>query len=379
MRIIDRYLLRQFLQTFVICFVSLTGLCIVFDAFTHLDDFLRCAERGRGLLALMGTHYAYQSLFFFDRTSGLLALTSAMFTVTWIQRHNEMTALMSAGIPRIRVVAPLIFAVIAISLLTAANRELVLPRFRNELVRQPTDPLGDVGQDFQQQYDNDTDILFRGKATFAAQQRIEKPDFLLPATLGQFAKQLAAANAYYRPPRTDWPGGYLFEGMEQPKDLATRPSLMVEGMPVVITPRDAPDRLKANQCFVVSNVTFDLLTGGRAFRQFASTPELIAGLRNRSNSFGADVRVAIHGRILNPLLDITLLFLGLPLVLTRESRNVFLAIGMCLVVVSIFLGVAIGCQSLGAQSMLLSPALAAWLPLILFVPGAVAAAQGMWE
>lgn len=121
------------------------------------------------------------------------------------------------------------------------------------------------------------------------------------------------------------------------------------------------------------------MVGGQTFRQFSSTVQLIGALRNRSLDYGTDVRVAIHSRIVQPFLDVTLLFLGLPLVLTRESRNVFLAIGMCLVVVTIFLGVAIGCQSLGSQSMVLSPALAAWLPLILFVPAAVASAQGMWE
>ena len=86
---------------------------------------------------------------------------------------------------------------------------------------------------------------------------------------------------------------------------------------------------------MVSNVTFDLLTDGLA-SQFASTAQLIAGLRNPSVDFGADVRVEIHSRIVHPFLDVTLLFLGLPLVLTRENRNVFLAIGLCLLVVTVF-------------------------------------------
>ena len=34
MRIIDRYLLAQFLKVFVICFFSLTGLYIVIDGFS---------------------------------------------------------------------------------------------------------------------------------------------------------------------------------------------------------------------------------------------------------------------------------------------------------------------------------------------------------
>lgn len=378
MKIIDRYLLRQFLQTFVICFCSLTGLYIVFDAFTNLEEFLRCSEEGGGLLSLMGSFYGYRSILFFDRTSGLLTLVSAMFTVSWIQRHNEMTALLSAGISRIRILVPVIIAGIVISVLSAANRELVIPRFREELSRRPQDLIGDIGQRLQPRYDNQTDILLRGKLTFADRKRIEKPSFLLPPGLRDYGRQLVAENAFYRPPAGDRPGGYLLEGVSQPKDLAGRPSLKLDGQPVVVTPRDAPDWLKPTQCFVVSEVTFDQLTGGRAFREFSSTARLIAGLRNRSVDFGADVRVAIHSRLVNPLLDVTLLFLGLPLVASRENRNVFIAIGTCMGVVTVFLLVVIGFQHLGSI-YLMDPALAAWVPLMLFVPPAVGLAESMWR
>ena len=73
------------------------------------------------------------------------------------------------------------------------------------------------------------------------------------------------------------------------------------------------------------------------------------GLRNRSLDFGADERLAIHARLVQPLLDITLLFLGLPLVLSRSNRNVFLAIGMCLALVMAFMLVVMGCQYLGSS------------------------------
>ena len=57
--------------------------------------------------------------------------------------------------------------------------------------------------------------------------------------------------------------------------------------------------------------------------------------------------MTIHSRIVQPLLDMTLLFLGLPLVVSRESRNVFMAIGLCMGVVTVFLLVVIGFQQLG--------------------------------
>jgi lipopolysaccharide export system permease protein len=378
MLIVDRYLLRQFVRSFVVCFLSLAGLYVVFDAFTHLDEFLRCSERAGGLMKLMGTHYAFQSLLFFDRTAGLLTLVAAMFTVSWTQRHNEMTALMSAGISRIRVVKPIIIAAAVISVSAAASRELVMPRCREQLSRRPQDLVGDVGQNFDPQYDHRTDVVIRGKATFADQQRIEKPNFLLPLALSEYGRHLVAQNAYYRAPEGDRPGGYLLTQVEQPKDLAQRPSLRLGSDAVVITPRDAPDWLQPDQCFLASDVTFEQLTGGRAFRQFSSTPQLIASLRNASIGFDADIRVAIHTRIINPLLDMTLFFLGFPLVVSRESRNVFVAIGMCAGVVTVFLLVVIAFQQLGAVS-LLSPALASWAPLMIFVPPAVGLAETMWQ
>ncbi|HYW78954.1 MAG TPA: LptF/LptG family permease, partial [Thermoguttaceae bacterium] len=316
MTTIDRYLLRQFIQSFLICYLSLTGLYIVFDAFTNLEDFLRHADKAGGLLSLMGWHYFYQSILFFDRTAALLSLVAAMFTITWIQRHNEMIALMAAGISRARVVVPVILAAIVIALLAAANRELVLPGLREELSRKPSDILGDVGQPLSQQRDYHSGIWLGGKRAFTDRQRIEKPDFELPPTLDQYGSQLRAENAFYRPPEGQHPGGYLFEGVTEPKDFAARPTLRLDGEPILITSYDEPEWLRPDQCFVVSDLNFLQLTGERTLKEFGSTAQLIAGLRNRSLDPGADLRVAIHSRMVSPFLDITLLFLGLPLVVS---------------------------------------------------------------
>ncbi|MDY0168255.1 MAG: LptF/LptG family permease [Thermoguttaceae bacterium] len=378
MRIIDRYMLQQFLKTFVVCYLSLTGLYIVFDAFTNLEEFIRCGEKAGGLFQLMTSFYGYKAILFFDRTAGLLILVSVMFTVSWIQRHNEMTALMAAGIPRVRVVAPLIVAAVVITFMAAGNRELVIPRFRDEMARKPSDLIGDKGQALDARYDNRTDILMRGDRTYADRKRIERPSFLLPRDLRHYGKQIVAEDAFYLPPEGDRPGGYLFEGVSQPRDLGERQSLELDGQPVVITPLDAPDWLKPDQCFVFSDITFDQLTGGRMFREFASTAQLIRALHNASLDFGADVRVAIHTRMVTPLLDMTLLFLGLPLVVARQNRNVFLAIALCAGVTTLYLLTIIGSQHLGAM-LVVSPALGAWLPLIVFVPVAVTLANAMWE
>ncbi|MEX2111975.1 MAG: LptF/LptG family permease [Pirellulales bacterium] len=371
--IIDRYLLRQFLQTFLICFVSLTGLYIVIDGFGNLEEFIDYGQQHGGLLKVMGEYYGYRSLSFFDTMSPILTLIAAMFTVTWIQRHQELTAIEAAGIPKARIIRPIVAAVIAISLFSAlVNREVLIPRVRHHLSHNAQDLGGSSGTLLVPRYDNETDILLGGSGakTYANEQRIERPDFYLPPGLDRYGTRLAAENAYYQPPREGRAGGYLFRNVEFPKGVEAQPSLSLDGRPILLTPQDH-DWLKPNDCFVVSNMSFEHLVGGAAWQRFSSTYGLIRGLRNRSLDFGADERMAIHSRFVQPLLDVTLLFLGLPLILSRSNRNVFVAIGLCVLLVVAFMSVVIGCKELGS-SYWLEPASAAWLPLMIFVPCAVA-------
>jgi lipopolysaccharide export system permease protein len=380
MYIIDRYLLRQYVQNFLICFVSLMGLFIVIDAFTHLGEFMRCSKQGGNVASLMVHYYAFKLLYFFDLTANLLGLMAAMFTVSWIQRHNEMTALLAAGISVGRVVRPIIFAAIGVVVLAVVNREWLLPKYSDEVARMPKDLTGDRPRLLEAPcYDDETEILISGRFTIAKEKCVTEPEFRLPAWLSEYGSPLTADRAYYRAREGERPNGYLLDNMREPKDLASRPSLSWNNQRVLITPRDAPDWLKPNQCFLVSNLSFEHLTGNQT-RNLWSIPQLVASIRNPSLDYDPKTRVLIHMRIVHPLADVVLLFLGLPLILVRESRNVFIAMGMCMAVTGAFTGMMFVMQFLGECQMAgITPALAAWAPLILFTPIAVAIAEPLRE
>ena len=267
----------------------------------------------------------------------------------------------------------------AVSLFSVANRELVIPRYHTEMSRRPQDPLGDMPQGFTSCNDNQTDVVLRGKSTFADQMRIEEPSFLLPLTLQDYGKQVIAESAYYEPARDGHPGGYRFKGVREPKNLDKRPSLPQNGKPVLITPRDAPQWLEPGQCFIRSDVPFELLTGddGRGPSKSCPPP--------RNWSPRCTIPAWVMGRtfawpsicaLVQPLFDMTLLFLGLPLVVTRESRNVFLAMGMSMAITVAFTLTAMMLQKMGESGMF-HAALAAWAPLMIFVPVAVALAESL--
>src|SRR5256714_8421473 len=157
--IIDRYMLRQFVQVLIICLMSLIGLYIVIDAFSHLDHFIDYAGKHGSLIKIMGEYYAYRAIAFFDRTSGVLTLIAVMFTVTWIQRHHEMTALLAAGISRTRMLRPVLMAAICVSLAAAANRGIVMPKIREHPAVDSKNIRGDPGSMLPSRLAHETQIL----------------------------------------------------------------------------------------------------------------------------------------------------------------------------------------------------------------------------
>jgi lipopolysaccharide export system permease protein len=377
MSIIDRYLVRQFLRTFAIFFLSFTGLYVVVDTFSNLDDFLAYVEQESNLGKVLTEYYGYRSLAFFNVTSGVLALIAAMFTVTGFQRTNELTALLAAGVSKRRIVKPIFIAAALVCALAVANRELVVPRIRNQLERNAQTLSDDAGTTLKPRYDFRTHVLFGGAKTFASEKKISKPSFRLSGELAEHGNMLIAEDAFYIAATDEHPAGYLLRGVNQPADVATHESLALDGEPTLYTPLENA-WLKPNECFLASDVTFEHLDGARSWKQYASTVDLISGLRNDSLDLGSDVRVAIHSRFVQPLLDVSLLFLGLPIVLSRENRNVFLAIAMCGGIVLGFMLLNITCQALGASGWL-PPTLAAWLPLFVCVPLAALLAEPLFE
>lgn len=379
MLLIDRYLLRTFLWVWFICFCSLTGLYIVIDALTNLEEFLRIAERTQqNFLVVMGDFYLYRAIAFFDRTSGILTLIAAMFTLAGLQRYNELTAILAAGVSKWRIVRPIVVAGACIALLAALNRELIMPAQRAKLTRTPQELSSDKAKDFQRREDRWSGISLHGRQLALETQTILEPNFKIPRYLPDPRSTWTAQKANYEPATGDRPGGYRLRGVVTPKNVAEEPPLLqAEGQIAIHTPQSAP-WLAADECFVVSEVNFELLVDQNGWRQYASTSELIAALHKQGVGCGNDVRTTVHARLLQPLLDVVLLLLGLPLVLRGLNRNLFIAVGQCVLVVVIFLLVLVTSQYLGG-SYLVAPVVAAWIPLLFFVPATVFNAEPLWE
>lgn len=375
--LIDRYIGRAQLHAFVVVFVSLAGLYFVFDAFTNMEEFLSHAAETGSLAKVLASYYSCRLIWFFDATSPVISLASAMFALSWLERHNELTALLAAGVTRWRLARPVIVFSAVVALVAAGNRELLLPRIREAFARNAQDLRGRIVQPFEPRYDNQTEILFRGRGGQAEGQRIDQPSLLMPPQLGNYGSQITAAEAFWKPANGDRPAGYLLRDVREPADIDGLPTLESDGRPVVLT-RSAAAWLRPRECYVVSDVTFEQLMGSQNWSQYSSTIELVRAVRNPSLGVGADIPLRIHARFMAPLLDMGLVMLGIPLVLGPSRRGVFVAVGLCVAMTVIFFLTVLGSHALVIGDAF-SASVGAWMPLLILAPLAAWRAQPMWQ
>src|SRR5262249_49645021 len=110
MTLLDRQMIYGYLKAYLICLVSLLSLYVVVDLFTNVEDFRGHHRALRAILQHIGTYYGYKLSQIYDRLCEAIALLAAMFTVAWMQRHNELLPLLSAGVPTRRVIRPVLLA-----------------------------------------------------------------------------------------------------------------------------------------------------------------------------------------------------------------------------------------------------------------------------
>ena len=123
MRIVDRYIFREYGLHLFYCVLALAMVFVVYDLFGHLGTFLEA----RTPVHLIGYFYVCmlaQAMEFLLPASLLLA---TLYTLWHMTRHNEFTAMRACGISMLRLMSPFLMVGVAASLCTAAVKEGFAP------------------------------------------------------------------------------------------------------------------------------------------------------------------------------------------------------------------------------------------------------------
>ena len=103
MKLLDRYVTRQFLVTFFMLVMGLPLLFIIGDITDNIDTYM---DRGVPLRRL-GLAYVYQFPQFMVYAFPIAALVATVFTIGGLTRHQEITAAKAGGVSFWRLFVPI--------------------------------------------------------------------------------------------------------------------------------------------------------------------------------------------------------------------------------------------------------------------------------
>jgi len=123
MKIIDKYLIKQFLQTIFFGLIAFTLLFVVIDMMENLDDFIDQSVQ----IGIILHYYLVFSPDIIKLMTPVSVLFAALFTVGKASNLSELTAIKASGISMYRFMAPFVVTTLFISLFSVYFSGYVVP------------------------------------------------------------------------------------------------------------------------------------------------------------------------------------------------------------------------------------------------------------
>ncbi|MDO5552719.1 MAG: LptF/LptG family permease [Planctomycetia bacterium] len=370
MKILDRYVFGNFVRQLVLWYITLVGIYFILDLFQNLGGYFDYPN-GINPFLLMFKHYFFISFAFIDVVLALLIVMAALASTSMMMRRNEVIALVAMGVSQMRIMLPILAGAALFSFLATFVREIYVPWHASEYTKTIEElAMPDQGVAVKQASDAVTKVKFTGGTVYRDRGEIQQPVISLSARYFEtWGSEIVAASATFCAATQDRPAGYLLRTVSKPDNIAELPSITRRNttQKVILTPRDFPDRLKPDECFVISGLHLEYLEMGEQWSQFASCYQMIQGYNNPHLDLNKqDLAARIHARLLRPLTDLLPLLLGLPVIFFRSDRNVFKSLAIGSLFAGLYIGIQYACVYFGTQFEM--PVLAAWAPLFLFLP-----------
>ncbi|MEM1448021.1 MAG: LptF/LptG family permease [Planctomycetota bacterium] len=123
---IDRYVLAHFAQSYLTAMLLMTGLFMVIDMASNLDDYLETWNDGTSVPASVLLRFYILNLpYLFLQVAPFVTLIAGMFTVAKMLKAREVTAVLSAGVSARRMLLPLFFSGMVLAVGMFLMREAV--------------------------------------------------------------------------------------------------------------------------------------------------------------------------------------------------------------------------------------------------------------
>jgi len=359
MKILDKYVTKNFLTGYLIAFAVLMGLRIMTDLFINIDEFTEHAELTIAqVLWSITLYYGSHSFLYFRDFAGMITVVAAVFSLGKMTKNNELVAIMASGVSLKRIIAPILFLSLAFTGVHVIDQEFFIPPMADKLVRSRDAVAETLFYDMWFIGDGN------GSLFSSPQFKVKDATIITPTIITRSRKQdsglfdvtgiIKADSAYYDLDTKSW---ILDNGvfLKVSRELADRPYEVIKSYPSDLTPKDIPVRRKSAH--------MDLLSSYDLVRLARQNPKDLARLYAQKNF-----------RLTDPIINLVMLMISLPVLVCRDPKSLksavfisFALTGLCYIIAfisKIFASEVI----IGGGAM---PALWAWLPIFIFLPIAV--------
>ncbi len=349
MRILDKYILRNYLKTFLIILLSFSILFLVVDISDRLPRLLSKDASLHDVMLYFLLRIPYLVLL----SSPVMVLLSGLFVMNNLSKYGESIAIRAAGISILRMVTPLIWFGLIFSIFIMFMGDMILPKAEEYRQYIYTEKIKNMKVEDKKMRSH---INYLGKdgnlyyiGFFDGYRNLLKTIDIstFDSETGELHKKVTSTNAEWKD------GEWLFNNCDiryfENNTLAEMKHYDVTSIKEIdVTPIDFIKSAKKPMSM-----------------NFFELKEYIERLKKIGEKYGKEL-VELNLKISFPFANLIILLFSVPLVSTSSrsrGRGLIFAIG--LLVCFLYLSALRICQSLGYNEVL-SPLLAAWLPNLVF-------------
>jgi lipopolysaccharide export system permease protein len=362
MRLLDRYIVRSFLLNYVLAFAVMCGMYVLLDLIVNFDRFSKGAAMDGESTALIGSmgldileYYSYQLLVIFQQVAGAIPLMAAGFTMVRMTRHNELTAMLASGVSLYRVATPIVLVSIVFSGLVIVDQEVLMPACADKLIRKHEEVNRAESKSDPIYFVKDADnSLFMASAYDPAALTLKDVRIIQRDEDGTPIGRIMADSAAWNPNLKDYPGragAWQFKNVRHIDDrTGNDPS------------KKLAERVEATYDYFtnLSPQQLDLIATKKAV-DFLASSQIQSLIEASLGPTRASLEKTMHTRFTQPIMNVILLLVGIPFLLTREPRQLVFNMFYCTAATSIIFAATFVLYQ--AAGTVVPPVLGAWLPV----------------
>jgi len=292
-------------------------------------------------------------------------VVAAAFSLGRMVRNNELVAMIASGVSAKRIVGPILALVILFAALAVADQEFLIPSISDKLVQDEDDVEGKEVYAVWFFADADGSLLCSPKYD-AATATLDRPTIITRQPIvsrpgiWEVTGRLSADSATFNEAASRWD---LSNGLYISTDPNQAPKPRAFYQAPDLLPKDIALR---------RNAGYDSLLSSRQLAALALQKTKVKDI--------AQLVSQKHFRITDPLINLTMLMVSLPVLICRDPRTMKSAILVSFILTATCFVTTFVCKMLATEVVFgnkVMPELWAWLPILIFLPIALVELDSM--